>query len=57
MLPARDPSPSKSEVKIAPCIPLAGEGRNRLDGSGLYQCVMKLMDAPYLKSITAPAES
>src|SRR6267142_471445 len=57
VLPAREPSPSRSDVKIAPCIPLAGEGRNRLDGSGLYQCVMKLIDAPYLKSIIAPAES
>src|SRR6266446_6014980 len=57
VLPASDPSPSLSEGKIAPCIPLAGEGRNRLDGSGLYQWVMKLIDAPYLKSVKAPAEN
>src|SRR5256885_10577257 len=47
VLPASEPSPSKSEVKIAPDIPLAGEGRNTLDGSGLYQCVMKLIAPPY----------
>src|SRR6266550_1811043 len=57
VLPASEPSPSKSEVKIAPDIPLAGEGRNTLDGSGLYQCVMKLIAPPYLKSMAAPAEN
>src|SRR5207245_10092936 len=57
VLPASDPSPSRSEVKMAPGIPLEGEGRKRFDGSGLYQCVIKLSDAPYLKSIVAPPES
>src|SRR5947208_14792028 len=41
---------------MAPGIPLEGEGRKRFDGSGLYQCVIKLNDAPYLKSIVAPPE-